>query len=553
MAGLATVSAVVVVSRLAGAISSEVRRVLAENRALSCGRANALNALMNELKLVEGIAVDTENKFSGVAQELRSKSYSSMCMTMCCGSDQAKASFAPEEGDGEDAKGDDADLSPLRVVTILGRHGLGKTALARAVHDHCRASDCCDSKILLEKVLHSVQAEAVIKDADILSILSDKRYLVILDGLQGADLWKEIKKKFPENNNGSSIIVKTNVKPVARFCSTGDYVYMISGLSNSASKKLFWEKVQLSQSDALGVGIQSILRTCEGLPLAIISVANYFLEHGKVNLSVKDCKNLSIGMLLAGEDATRSFKEMRRSLAHCYSNLPSHIHRLCLLSVSMFPKGSKIRTKTLIRELAAGVLVLGNHVRVNEEYLASTCLNELINRSIIEPAVVSMDFEVKRFQVDGIMQEFLVHKSACKNFSIMIHGNAVVPNIQRSYPIRRLSVHDSSGESESIAKEIGLSSTRWLRIYRSQVVVDLKTCELLRVLDLEGCIWIDGRIMKSICTLQFLTYLGLKGTDINRIPKRISKLRVLETLDIRETKVEILPIQALQLPKLRAI
>lgn len=228
------------------------------------------------------------------------------------------------------------------------------------------------------------------------------RYLIIIDDLQGAVMWKDIKKKFPENDKGNSIILTTNVKGVASFCSTGRFMYTIHSLSNTASKKLFWERVQLNRSDALGIALKNIFLTCQGSPLAIISVANLFLEQGKVNLTADDCEGLSLGKHLVSDDGTRSFNELRRVVAHCYNSLPTHVHRVCLLAVTMFPKGYRIKKNSLVREIVAGGLVHEGCLRVAKESMVLACLDELINLGIIEPAAIGVDFAVKRFQVDGI-------------------------------------------------------------------------------------------------------------------------------------------------------
>jgi disease resistance protein RPM1 len=76
--------------------------------------------------------------------------------------------------------------------------------------------------------------------------------------------------------------------------------------------------------------------------------------------------------------------------------------------------------------------------------------------------------------------------------------------------------------------------------------------KLLRVLDLKECADVKAEHVGKICDLLLLKYLSL-GDSIDKVPRKIAKLKWLETLDMRRTRVVMLPVEVLMLPGLRHI
>ncbi|CAI9108352.1 OLC1v1007925C1 [Oldenlandia corymbosa var. corymbosa] len=117
--------------------------------------------------------------------------------------------------------------SQRNLVAIVGTFGLGKTTLANIVYDDprisrhfkCRAwyyvSQTYEKRDLLLQVLGDIQRRGEkIHDMDEADLelrlqrcLSRKRYLVVLDNLWDVRAWEAIQTSFPDDGNGSRIMI----------------------------------------------------------------------------------------------------------------------------------------------------------------------------------------------------------------------------------------------------------------------------------------------------------------------------------------------------------
>lgn len=480
-----------------------------------------------------------------------------------------------------------AEDGELRVVTVVGANGLGKTALARDVAQkfNCKAfvvaSECIGETIpdkaadLLRKILKEVSAttstrQAATKDDSsdanqlaekLKRLLWTRRYLVVLDDVKELRLWEELKRAFPNNTRfGSRIIVTTSIQSVATSLSCGRYRYTMRGLNNEDSRELLLREIYGSKiiNQAIVDSSQSILTKCDGSPLALVRAA----KHLKSKLMAPEhCKMVgrAFGTEVAGAKQESAFWELKRGLVESYGSLPEYHHRRSLLSIAMSPQGHPINKNSLLRRWIAEGLVSIDSQRTEKD-VAFESFDQFIDRSIIDPGFTGSNSMVKRYRVQGIMLEFIVHKSTCAtNFATiidpLIHPGGRLPlKKDVNNRIRRLFV--SEGAERCIEEiENHLDFIRWLAIHHSptstSIPFDLSKCKLLRVLDLEGCKGIDEEVLANICKLdKSLKYLSLRGSDVRQIPIKITDLVNLVTLDIRETEVEKLPMEVLLMPGL---
>lgn len=367
----------------------------------------------------------------------------------------------------------------------------------------------------------------------------------MIDDIRTEDLWTKIKSAFPVDDGISSrIVITTTFQRVANDC-TGikGCVIRMSRLDEECSKKLFCMKASPTK-EFLSYNhpdSETILKKCRGQPLALVTVAKFMRTNGwpKDPACEHLCRQLNYHL---ENDST--FETMRQVLIRNYTSLRGHVLKSCLLYFAMFPSDYQIRRESLLRRWLAEAFVELHSDSNHSTPDPATAFHVLMDRSIIEPTYISNNERVKTCRTYGLMHEFILHMSINQNFATLLCGETT----EHKY-VRRISLHKNTAKDGHNLETEVLSLVRSLSIFGegSDTILDFSKYHLLRVLDLEKCDNLENEHLNNICSLLLLKYLSL-GKNISILPKDITKLRVLETLDLRGSAVNILPENVLRMP-----
>ncbi|XBI97782.1 hypothetical protein VPH35_018101 [Triticum aestivum] len=268
------------------------------------------------------------------------------------------------------SEGDDMSKKKLKIISVVGFGGLGKTTLVKTVYDKIKGDFNCrafvpvgrnaNAKEVFMDILHELDPE---KDKGQLTMLNErqlidkiqlrlenKRYLIVIDDIWDEKLWKIINLAFSNSNNGSRLITTTRIASVAKRCcsSTNDSIYQMQPLSDDDSRRLFYSRIFSHESGCpheFEEVSRDILKKCGGVPLAIITIAGVLASEQKVNSH--DEWHVLLESIGRGLTADPTVDEMLRILSFSYYDLPCPL-KTCLIYLSMFPEDHKIMKDQLI-------------------------------------------------------------------------------------------------------------------------------------------------------------------------------------------------------------
>ncbi|WVZ62225.1 hypothetical protein U9M48_011992 [Paspalum notatum var. saurae] len=381
------------------------------------------------------------------------------------------------------------------------------------------------------------------------------RYLLLIDDIWSADTWDNIRIWLPHKNvKGGKVIVTSRFQAVGAACSRdgADYLHTVNVLSGENSKRLFNKGVSESQINKAGQKehvYEEIPKYCGGLPLAIVTMAGVVACS-----STKDEEHWSkvCRSLFPEKAATLTLDGVTRILDYCYNDLPADL-KTCSLYLSIFPKGLKISKKRLTRRWISECFVTEKQ-GLSAEEVAESYFNQLVRRKIIHPVDHSSNGKIKSFKVHDMILEYIVSKSSEENFITVVGGHWFMPT--PSNKVRRLSMQSSGSKHENSTKGMNLSQVRSLTVFGSQnrrLPFHSFNNGIIQVLDLEGWKGMTDKYLDDICKMLVLKYLSLRRTEVAEIPSKIEKLQYLETFDIRETNVKVLPKAFGLLKRLRSM
>ncbi|XP_057763788.1 putative late blight resistance protein homolog R1A-10 isoform X1 [Salvia miltiorrhiza] len=317
--------------------------------------------------------------------------------------DSSRSSFIPQQSmmvGADDVKCQMMDkltshCHDLQIIPIVGMGGSGKTTLARTIyrlpslkkHFHICAWATISQEYTIREIFASVLRQLNIEVDDNLrehelgkklyQHLFHRRFLIIMDDMWSIDAWDRVINYFPNNKNGSRIVVTTRLSDLASKLSNSDIIGM--KLLDEAeswellSKTVFGKEGCPLELEEIG---KKIGKSCKGLPLSIVVVGGLLAKSKRERECWEEIgENLNASVNL--DDDERCLKVLYMS----YKQLPTHL-KPCFLYMGAFPEDEEIVISDLIKYWVAEGFVKAVSGKSLEE-IAKEYLKDLIGRYLV--------------------------------------------------------------------------------------------------------------------------------------------------------------------------
>ncbi|XP_019256355.1 PREDICTED: putative late blight resistance protein homolog R1A-3 [Nicotiana attenuata] len=360
------------------------------------------------------------------------------------------------------------------VVSILGMAGIGKTTLAKEVYHHPEIRNRFDIHVwvtisqeyrtrdlwlsILSCIPHISEtnpmdvSEEINESTDdqlmdmIYKKLKYRRYLIIMYDIWSKDIWDLMTRIFPDDNNGSRIILTSRHEEVAKHADPDSNPHKMNLLNWDNSWKLLKDKVfgveHGCPPELEDIGKQ-VAQKCHGLPLALLVVAGHLSKLSTTRKCWNDVAK-TISKIVASEP-----DKCLGVVAMSYSYLPDHL-KSCFLSMAAFPEGFEVETHRLIQLWVADGFLRNERVKSLEE-IGKEWLEDLISRNLIMVIKRRFNGEMKTCGVHDLVRDLILRQAEKEKFMQVTRIHKVIRRFNDSACkpyIRRYSFHSTISPSD---------------------------------------------------------------------------------------------------------
>ncbi|RCV37461.1 hypothetical protein SETIT_8G064700v2 [Setaria italica] len=427
------------------------------------------------------------------------------------------------EGNAAKLKGwlvDDLDERNIKITTVWGMGGVGKTTLVDHVYKMVKLDFDAAAWVTVSKsyqvdyLLKEIARELGISIASNMEMirvvdvirnhLEGKRYILVLDDVWEQDMWiNNIMPVFPTNCSGRFVLTSRSSEVAS--VATSNCAINLEPLGANHSWKLFCKEAfwnsddKRCPSELLDLAVK-FLQKCKGLPIAIACIGRLLSikPHSEWETVYKELESHSTNNVIKSVDMI-----LRVSL----EDLPSELKN-CFLHCAMFPEDYEIKRRRLIRHWITSGFIRKRGNKTLEQ-VAEGYLNDLVNRSLLQVVRKNEVGRLKSCRMHDVIRHLAIDKAEEECFGKSIN---IVPQNQ--------------------------SDAAHLRaVYAFESSIDVALL---------------GTILAS-STL--LSTLDLEGTQIKMLPNEVFNLFNLRFLGLRRTRIESLPeaVGRLQRPKLKKL
>ncbi|KAM3222669.1 putative late blight resistance protein R1A-10 isoform X1 [Capsicum annuum] len=321
--------------------------------------------------------------------------------------------------------------SRLEVVPIVGMGGIGKTTLARRVYDdslityhfYVRAwisvSQEFDRRDIFLGILQSISTvnDEVERNSTteqlaerVYRSLKGRKYLILLDDMWSIEPWQHVRRSFPDDHNGSRIVLTTRLVDVASSASSANSLHQMRFLSMEESWTLLRDKV--FGNDSYPPELEKIGRyighQCQGLPLAVVAIGGLLSKMRKETSSWENVAE-KVGSLMTSDSM-----DCLSILSLSYNHLPPYL-KPCFLYIGVFAETREIPVWKLIKLwIAEGFIKKVKHK--NLEGVAEETLRELVDRSLVLVGKHSSVGKIKTCKMHDLVRDMCLREAQSENF-----------------------------------------------------------------------------------------------------------------------------------------
>ncbi|KAJ3705084.1 hypothetical protein LUZ61_008789 [Rhynchospora tenuis] len=456
----------------------------------------------------------------------------------------------------------------LKVHTVVGMGGIGKTTVAQLVYNDTRVrehfelkgwvcvSDDFDVVTLTRKIISSFTKRSCdFSELDDLQLklqeeVRSKSFILVLDDVWNEDqsLWDSLQLPLTFSRS-STILATTRSITVAKIMQTNP-PYTLGYLNFAASCSLFKQLVfDYQERDVDGSIMQvaeKIVAKCNGLPLAVKAIGNvcrieYSVESWLDILESKEWKpNIQSGDCLP-------------VLKLSYDRMPPHLKQ-CFAFFALFPKDYPFNTERIIK-LWMSLGLINNSNGKELEDVGRDYIKQLLERSLIQ-LIEQKDAEPE--------QTFAMH-DLLHDLAQLVAGNEVSRRkLEMTFDLSE----DQRNKKFDLSE---VSTTRFLSIVTTQEnpehiepgkpLMDIlqhfqgsRILRLVQVLSSETTSSVPVEIpCNMLQTWRHIRALDFSHTKITALPESIGNLKLLCYLNVSNTELEFLPGSTFNLYNLQTL
>ncbi|XP_047961733.1 putative late blight resistance protein homolog R1B-16 [Salvia hispanica] len=331
-----------------------------------------------------------------------------------------------------------------QIIPIVGMGGIGKTFLARNIYvsplvqqhfDVCAWSGISqeyNAREILRQVLDQVDNKDKEEEKEndrkdlcevelgdhVYQYLFGRKYFIVMDDMWTIEAWDGVRRFFPDNRNGSRIVVTTRLSHLAsqfNYSSGLDLKF----LDKYASWDLFCKTVFGEEACPLelkGIG-KKIVKGCKGLPLSIVVIGGLLSksERTKEKWGFIE-KNLSSVVNLNDNESCLQVLYMS------YNNLPVHL-KPCFLYMGIYTEDA-ILVNLHILFIVAGGYVKPINGKCLEE-IAEEYLEELVDRNMLIVKERKHDGKLKFLKMHDLLRDLCLREAQKLKFLCVLEDGSI--------------------------------------------------------------------------------------------------------------------------------